>query len=165
VNVNDAWQQEALCAKIDASDVLFSNNPFDIAAAKTMCGHCPVARQCLDLAMRTETAADATHGIYGGLTPAERLELRRQQVTCQRCGTRFQKRKNQRYCSPECAGAVRREQQSSWQKRHPETQRKHYYHPCADCGQPATRDAIRCDPCNRVLRAKAVRGQTLREAS
>lgn len=104
-----AWQQEGLCSKVDA-DVLFSNDSADIAAAKAMCGQCPVARKCLDFAMSVETAADTTHGIYGGLTPDERIELRRHQMACARCATTFQRvAKHQRYCSPDCANAARRE--------------------------------------------------------
>ena len=43
-----------------------------IAAAKAICAECPVRTQCL---MQALEYGDG-HGIFGGLTPAERREVR-----------------------------------------------------------------------------------------
>jgi WhiB family redox-sensing transcriptional regulator len=46
----------------------------EVAAAKAVCAGCPVARECLDWALRMGEAA----GVWGGTTPEERRVLRRQ---------------------------------------------------------------------------------------
>jgi WhiB family transcriptional regulator, redox-sensing transcriptional regulator len=46
-------------------------------AAINVCRTCPVASQCLDFALAT----DERYGIYGGLRPTEREELKRKQRT------------------------------------------------------------------------------------
>lgn len=42
-----------------------------VDAAKALCGHCSMRRECLDRAL----AAQETFGIWGGTTPAERLRV------------------------------------------------------------------------------------------
>ncbi|MEV7189097.1 WhiB family transcriptional regulator [Kitasatospora sp. NPDC093102] len=44
-----------------------------VRAAKKICDGCPVARQCLELALRHKE----THGIWGGMTSVERRHLMR----------------------------------------------------------------------------------------
>lgn len=47
-----------------------------VAQAKAVCARCPVARQCLDWAVRT----GEPEGIWGGTTPGERRRLRRRRL-------------------------------------------------------------------------------------
>jgi WhiB family redox-sensing transcriptional regulator len=47
-----------------------------VAEAKAVCAACPVRRECLAFALRTEQV----HGIWGGTTPDERAIARRSQV-------------------------------------------------------------------------------------
>ena len=49
------------------------------AIAVRICGHCPVREQCLDYALSgADTWGGITTGIWGGTTPQERDQLRRQ---------------------------------------------------------------------------------------
>lgn len=70
-----AWQQDAACR--DADQSLFfaevGSNGITIAAAKRVCLGCPVRSHCLTEAIER----DDPHGIWGGLTPAERQALYR----------------------------------------------------------------------------------------
>lgn len=73
--VEQQWFKDAACANSDPE-------PFhpgkrtrkrDIAAAKELCGICPVAQLCLATFFREEW------GIWGGLDEQERRYLRKQQ--------------------------------------------------------------------------------------
>jgi len=48
-------------------------------AARTLCRHCPVIRECLEYALKLERGRKRQHrhGIWGGLTPAQRDRLDR----------------------------------------------------------------------------------------
>lgn len=71
------WQDKALCRRVDAER--FFNDETGRradqrrreAAAKRVCRHCPVVEDCLAHAIQTEA-----HGVWGGLTASERMELR-----------------------------------------------------------------------------------------
>jgi WhiB family redox-sensing transcriptional regulator len=58
----------AVCMNAD-SEVFFSEDPSEIALAKSICGECPIARQCAEWA-----AKNAEYGVFGGLTPEERQQ-------------------------------------------------------------------------------------------
>jgi WhiB family redox-sensing transcriptional regulator len=47
--------------------------------AKSICKGCPVASECLELAMGAESGTQR-HGIYGGLTPRQRADLARRRA-------------------------------------------------------------------------------------
>ena len=71
------WQLEAACRGLD-SEVLFHPDrergdarEMRDAAAKAICGACPVATQCLEHAL----AVREPYGVWGGLTEDERAEL------------------------------------------------------------------------------------------
>ncbi|MCZ3387440.1 MAG: WhiB family transcriptional regulator [Actinomycetia bacterium] len=67
------WDVEAGCQSIDP-EVFFPDRPADrAAAAKAICRGCPVRTQCLEFAID----ARLDHGVWGGLTGAERRSLRR----------------------------------------------------------------------------------------
>jgi WhiB family transcriptional regulator, redox-sensing transcriptional regulator len=71
----DTWRDGAACADL-GDEVDFFPSPEDtpaIARAKAVCASCPVAEDCLAYAFETKQG----DGIWGGLTPAERIKLRR----------------------------------------------------------------------------------------
>lgn len=67
------WAKRAACADVDPE--LFHpdkrSTRTDIAAAKAICSHCPVAGDCLQDALSRDES-----GIWGGLTEQERGHLR-----------------------------------------------------------------------------------------
>lgn len=66
----------ALCAQSDP-DAWFPDPGDPAPLAKAVCRRCPVQDACLDHAL----ANDERHGVWGGLTPGERVELRQYQHT------------------------------------------------------------------------------------
>lgn len=74
------WVDDALCAKTGPDDhTWFPDRRGSATAAKALCGACPVTAACLDHAMTIEGGAHRSdrHGVWGGLTPAERWRLAR----------------------------------------------------------------------------------------
>lgn len=70
------WLELAACK--DAEDAMFPGSlEDDIAHAKSFCRRCPVVDSCLQWALAT----GEEHGVYGGLTEAERHELRSRPAT------------------------------------------------------------------------------------
>jgi len=73
----DHWREDAACVGLDG-DIFFPyrNNPetrWD--EAKAICKRCRVKKQCLDLVINLEEHDDRW-GVFGGLNPLERKELR-----------------------------------------------------------------------------------------
>ncbi|MEU9319543.1 WhiB family transcriptional regulator [Streptomyces sp. NPDC048295] len=74
---DQTWQDEAVCQNTEYNPVdpdMFFPEPDEtdkIAAAKSLCGQCPVRRTCLDAALE----GGDTDGIRGGLTEEEREPL------------------------------------------------------------------------------------------
>jgi WhiB family transcriptional regulator, redox-sensing transcriptional regulator len=72
------WQVRAACRGLNAD--LFFNPDYERGRpkrlreenAKAVCRSCPVLKQCLEWAV----AVGEPYGIWGGMTPAERQELR-----------------------------------------------------------------------------------------
>jgi WhiB family redox-sensing transcriptional regulator len=75
---DEAWQDKAAC-RGPQSSLFFPPTTSERkeerlrreARAKSVCGPCPVAKQCLEYALEIEEI----HGIWGGLNEAERKEL------------------------------------------------------------------------------------------
>ncbi|MGN5380976.1 WhiB family transcriptional regulator [Streptomyces lasalocidi] len=71
------WQDQAVCQSTEYNPVdpeIFFPEPDEtdkIAAAKSLCGQCPVRRTCLDAALENND----TYGIRGGMTEEERGSL------------------------------------------------------------------------------------------
>jgi WhiB family redox-sensing transcriptional regulator len=59
---------QAVCVNVD-SEIFFSEDPSEIALAKSICGACPIANKCAEWATK-----NAEYGIFGGLTPEERQQ-------------------------------------------------------------------------------------------
>lgn len=73
-----SWRLRAACRGLDTS--LFfppvgRGGQASVAAAKRICGSCPVRVACLEHALCIAPSYD--HGIFGGTTRGERLALRR----------------------------------------------------------------------------------------
>jgi WhiB family redox-sensing transcriptional regulator len=75
------WQARAACLNTDL-DLMFPEPPGadgkktyvrQVAAAKRVCGYCPVHRECLLYAL----ANDEMFGVWGGKTRRERLRIER----------------------------------------------------------------------------------------
>lgn len=51
------------------------------AEAKAVCGGCPVRLSCLEWQLKYETVnGETVPGVYGGMSPTERFQLRRRQA-------------------------------------------------------------------------------------
>lgn len=68
------WTQDALCAEIGVEP--YFNN---FGRAKASCLTCPVINECLEWALSFDEWTDQ-HGIFGGTTPSERKQLRRERA-------------------------------------------------------------------------------------
>ena len=80
MTVPGRWAERALCAEADP-DAWFPDRGRreSLTFAKRICGHCPVRAECLDYALSgADTWAGIASGIWGGTTPRERAQLRRQ---------------------------------------------------------------------------------------
>ncbi|MER5887278.1 WhiB family transcriptional regulator [Streptomyces sp. NPDC001941] len=64
--------QSALCTTVNP-EVFFATVPFVVEIARRVCERCPVQRACLQGALER----GEQYGMWGGLTPEERRELRR----------------------------------------------------------------------------------------
>jgi WhiB family redox-sensing transcriptional regulator len=72
-----AWRPEAACSRSRYSvNLFYPSEGFAgerlTATAKAVCAACPVRRPCLDFALATRQP----YGIWGGMTPEERRDLR-----------------------------------------------------------------------------------------
>lgn len=118
------WMDGALCAGAD-TELFFSDNPTDIAAAKSICSVCPVRSQCLRYALERPQL----DGVWGGATRVERAEMRR---------TRRVTVRTAKACGP-------MEGTSAGYKRHHRAKER----PCEAC-----RDAYNRDRADRSCRAR-----------
>jgi WhiB family redox-sensing transcriptional regulator len=72
------WYEQAACRDLDPDRFDYdpeADPPAKAEAAKGVCAGCQVRDACLDFALERPAAEDTT-GVYGGLTPAERLARR-----------------------------------------------------------------------------------------
>jgi WhiB family transcriptional regulator, redox-sensing transcriptional regulator len=69
------WQELAKCRGADV-EIFFEPSTFDIA--KMICKDCPVTMQCLRYGIAQDADSwGGLNGVWGGLTPDERIRLRR----------------------------------------------------------------------------------------
>lgn len=82
MNATSDWRHHAACRNEELPDNFFPTSDAGpgwqavIADAKAVCRRCPVADQCLQWALDNPQET----GIWGGLTEAERRNLRRSTV-------------------------------------------------------------------------------------
>lgn len=104
----DSWRTEAACLGMD-TETFYPYGTESPMPAKRVCRTCPVRRECLLDALAEPATIDL--GIRGGLTEAERRQLRRQRgERVAGCGTlggfHAHYRRNEPACEP-CAEARR----------------------------------------------------------
>ncbi|MDJ0396455.1 WhiB family transcriptional regulator [Rhodococcus sp. G-MC3] len=63
------WQLQARCRAAETVTTFDSEEPSAMNAAKQFCRECPVVQRCRDHAI----AANEPHGVWGALTPRERV--------------------------------------------------------------------------------------------
>ena len=100
------WVEGAACAQTDP-ELFFPEKGQPSASAKLVCHRCPVVAACLEFALNSPIRVE---GIWGGTTPKERQELRRELGVktdnyYDRCGTsagaRRHYRRGEKAC-PDC---------------------------------------------------------------
>jgi len=64
------WTEQAVCASVDP-ELFFPEKGGPTRSAIAVCHGCPVAAQCLQLALDS----NAEHGIWGGLTREHRRRM------------------------------------------------------------------------------------------
>lgn len=72
-----AWTADAACVGTPP-EAWFPGVGEPVTLLRRICRDCPVRTECLNLAMRAENThvgRDHRHGVYGGLSPAERHAL------------------------------------------------------------------------------------------
>ncbi|GAB10634.1 WhiB family regulatory protein [Gordonia araii NBRC 100433] len=70
--VEETWQERALCAQTDP-EAFFPEKGGSTREAKRICSGCEVKAECLDYALHN----DERFGIWGGLSERERRRLKR----------------------------------------------------------------------------------------
>lgn len=68
-----SWTDQGSCAEVDG-DLWFPGRGGSVREPKAICRKCPVRAECLEYALEN----DERFGIYGGLSPRERRDLKRQ---------------------------------------------------------------------------------------
>lgn len=79
------WMDSAACAGMEW---LFEQEGQMVEQTRKVCGRCPVRSRCLETALALEagTRKDGRFGMWGGMTPLERLELARERARALREG-------------------------------------------------------------------------------
>jgi WhiB family redox-sensing transcriptional regulator len=78
---DDDWRTRATCRLFDpemffpVTDARSDRYAADVASAKEVCAQCPVMAQCLEATLKVPAKRDR-HGVFGGLDPDEREQLR-----------------------------------------------------------------------------------------
>jgi len=106
------WMRDAACLE-HPLELFFvegrgNHHVEQIAKAKKVCAGCHVREECLAYAFRESLE----YGIFGGLSPNERIKLRRQgnqpaprprtERTCEECGEAFWAYNAARFCCHKC---------------------------------------------------------------
>lgn len=73
--IDASWRLDGACAELDPEDFYPEGGQRHVRQsyerARVVCATCPVAQRCLSYALEHEER----HGMWGGLTPAEREDL------------------------------------------------------------------------------------------
>lgn len=110
---SDDWRKRAACIEADPG-LFYPDTPVGVnhrqayAAAREVCGTCPVKLDCLEYAMHERE----TEGMWGGLTPLEREKVAKtrtpKQHRCTACGCDYVPVSYmQKNCSPRCSRRAR----------------------------------------------------------
>jgi WhiB family transcriptional regulator, redox-sensing transcriptional regulator len=91
-------RQAVAKVSLDLPELAYVVADQQVRQAKLICSRCPVREQCLEVALVTKDQ----HGIWGGMTPAERRDIGRHR--CLWCGAPLVMwRPDRKYCGPTCA--------------------------------------------------------------
>jgi WhiB family transcriptional regulator, redox-sensing transcriptional regulator len=77
VAAGPSWRERAACAGMDEA-VFFPSKGEPGTTAKQVCQACPVAGDCLEFALEFEADTVNRFGVWGGMSPGERVRLSRQ---------------------------------------------------------------------------------------
>jgi WhiB family redox-sensing transcriptional regulator len=80
--IAEPWILESKCADDVFPDDFFANEGPGLQRALNICKTCPVRIQCADYAIRT----DEQYGVWGGLTEADRRQIRTSRMRKSRRG-------------------------------------------------------------------------------
>jgi WhiB family redox-sensing transcriptional regulator len=72
--VKGDWVDRAACAGMDSDLWFLDDHTGSYGEARAVCAACPVRVDCLDYAVENRIG----HGLWGGLNPVQRRQLRRQ---------------------------------------------------------------------------------------
>jgi hypothetical protein len=115
--VNTApWMVDAACIHV-GDGPFFVDKGESSNDAKLICNGsvdrgvppCQVRDQCLQYALDH----DDEHGIWGGLSPRERRQVRGNTRPCAVCGTEFPRGPNAKYCSDDCRREAHNQQDNA----------------------------------------------------
>jgi WhiB family redox-sensing transcriptional regulator len=68
---DEVWKVRAKCANFDVNE-FFPGDGVTISHIREFCSTCPVARECVDYAVKYVL----DHGVWGGTSPKERRAIR-----------------------------------------------------------------------------------------
>jgi WhiB family redox-sensing transcriptional regulator len=103
------WMKGANCQSVDP-EIFHREKGESNLAAKKVCGNCDVLDDCLEYAL----GRGERFGIFGGLSPRQRLKLERDRraaeglIHCRICDDLFDGGPQHRDCSEECRTESRR---------------------------------------------------------
>ena len=78
------WRDQAVCKEADPN-LFYSNKPAEIKQAVEICNTCPVRVLCANYAV----AENEEYGVWGGLTEADRRQLRKKRSSRAGVGNRL----------------------------------------------------------------------------
>lgn len=76
--MNVGWMSQAECRGMDMNLFFPPRGAQFKADAVKVCRRCPVSEQCLDYGMKKATGSGDNYGMFGGLTPLQRYDLKKQ---------------------------------------------------------------------------------------
>lgn len=161
------WSQHGRCYTPGAragETIWMSADPVDQAEAKAVCAECPVREDCLHWAVKHHE-----HGVWGGLSTAERERLPYRYADCAHCGEEFEYRMARgrplATCSDACHKARREEQVQRWYSENPRVEKPGHLLTLGHGTLRRYRDGgCRCATCKRVSREERRRYPRSQEA-
>lgn len=85
---NHKWRKLAVCTDADLTHPFGDDDdPDEVSGQKarmfagSVCGMCPVRKECLAFALDFEAGSDYRYGVFGGLLPHQREQIANQATT------------------------------------------------------------------------------------
>jgi WhiB family redox-sensing transcriptional regulator len=125
----ETWVDHAICSTTDP-ELFFPSSGDAAPQAKRICQVCPVRKQCLDYALKYHEPV----GIWGGLSPRERMDFRRGKLKfCEHGGRRGSCRECARVRDAAYRKRIREGQSTNSKARHGTISRYGQGCRCGDC--------------------------------